>query len=55
MTSHTVITLIPKDGEDVAFTVRCASGQRVDDNFLKYEDEREKTDRWQEPENLTSK
>ena len=29
----------PKDGEDVAFTVRCASGQRVDDNFLKYEDE----------------
>ena len=29
----------PKDGEDVAFTVRCASGQRVDDNFLKHEDE----------------
>ena len=29
----------PKDGDDVAFTVRCASGQRVDDNFLKYEDE----------------
>ena len=28
----------PKDGEDVAFTVRCASGQRVDDNFLKYEE-----------------
>ena len=29
----------PKDEEDVAFTVRCASGQRVDDNFLKYEEE----------------
>ena len=28
----------PKDGDDVAFTVRCASGQRVDDNFLKYEE-----------------
>ena len=28
----------PKDGEDVAFTVRCASGQRVDDNFIKYEE-----------------
>ena len=27
----------PKSGDDVAFTVRCASGQRVDDNFLKYE------------------
>lgn len=29
----------PKDDDDVAFTVRCASGQRVDDNFLKYEEE----------------
>ena len=29
----------PKDEDDVAFTVRCASGQRVDDNFLKYEKE----------------
>ena len=28
----------PKDGDDIAFTVRCASGQRVDDNFLKYEE-----------------
>ena len=28
----------PKGGDDVAFTVRCASGQRVDDNFLKYEE-----------------
>lgn len=28
----------PKDSDDVAFTVRCASGQRVDDNFLKYEE-----------------
>ena len=28
----------PKDGQDVAFTIRCASGQRVDDNFLKYEE-----------------
>ena len=28
----------PKSGDDVAFTVRCASGQRVDDNFLKYEE-----------------
>lgn len=28
----------PKDGGDIAFTVRCASGQRVDDNFLKYEE-----------------
>lgn len=28
----------PKDGDDVAFTVRCASGQRVDDNFIKYEE-----------------
>ena len=27
----------PKNGQDVAFTIRCASGQRVDDNFLKYE------------------
>ena len=25
----------PKGEEDIAFTVRCASGQRVDDNFLK--------------------
>ena len=29
----------PKDKEDVAFTVRCASGQRVDDNFMKHEEE----------------
>ena len=29
----------PKDEDDVAFTVRCASGQRVDDNFLKHEEE----------------
>ena len=28
----------PKDGEDVAFTVRCKSGHRVDYNFLKYEE-----------------
>lgn len=28
----------PKGEDDVAFTVRCASGQRVDDNFLKYEE-----------------
>lgn len=28
----------PKSEDDVAFTVRCASGQRVDDNFLKYEE-----------------
>ena len=27
----------PKDGDDVACTVRCKSGDRVDDNFLKYE------------------
>ena len=25
----------PKGEEDIAFTIRCASGQRVDDNFLK--------------------
>lgn len=29
----------PKDGGDVAFTVRTKAGQRVDDNFLKYEEE----------------
>lgn len=28
----------PKDRQDIAFTVRCASGQRVDDNFLKHEE-----------------
>lgn len=28
----------PKDGGDVAFTVRTKAGQRVDDNFLKYEE-----------------
>lgn len=28
----------PKDGDDVAFTVRCKSGDRVDDNFLKHEE-----------------
>ena len=28
----------PKDGDDVAFTVRCKSGERVDDNFLKHEE-----------------
>lgn len=28
---------LPKSGDDVAFTVRCASGSRVDDNFLKEE------------------
>lgn len=27
--------LTPKDGEDIAFTINCASGQRVDDNFIK--------------------
>ena len=29
----------PKGGGDVAFTVRTKAGQRVDDNFLKYEEE----------------
>ena len=28
----------PKDGDDVAFTVRCKSGERVDDNFFKHEE-----------------
>lgn len=28
----------PKDESEIALTVRCASGQRVDDNFLKYEE-----------------
>ena len=26
----------PKDENDIAFTVRCTSGQRVDDNFIKF-------------------
>ena len=29
----------PKDGESIAFTVTTKAGQRVDDNFLKYEEE----------------
>lgn len=29
----------PKDGGGIAFTVRTKAGQRVDDNFLKYEEE----------------
>ena len=28
----------PKDGDGVAFTVRCKSGDRVDDNFFKHEE-----------------
>ena len=28
----------PKGGDDVAFTVRCKSGERVDDNFFKHEE-----------------
>ena len=28
----------PQDGDDVAFTVRCKSGDRVDDNFFKHEE-----------------
>ena len=31
----------PKDGDDTAFTIRTAPGNRVDDNFIKDETESE--------------